>query len=367
VIFEIPIKYKASGRKKGNSINSTIAFQEMIEVDVPAVGDEDAPIVAEWDDTPPVETSLKSGWSVFPGEEREHVRFFGESYWRPLRVHEVAGGNDGLPITVGDFMTIAGGGGQRSVFPSYEITDRRFFAATQYFETVEHSERMKQVAFVRNAATDLLFVDGTVYSKCIEPMILVSMMFFEREWEPGRKLNFQGDVLRIVNRPQEGYQFIASETYPLHRFNEALGRSRKQNASRNRVKEVLNDLNAAKRPNRLGDYFLRPENASVSDCAIKLRQFLAVIDDKRQEMLPVADTTKMRLYCDLRDALAEMPAEHAMEVVEAAGSDYIRLYQVDRESNHQEQIFLKRAMKAASERPVELLISSGRPRPRIGE
>ena len=365
VIIEVPIRYNASGRKKGNSINSTLPFQEIIEVDIPVVGDEEAPVVAEWDDTPPVGTSPRSsGWTIRPGEEREHVRFFDDAYWRPLRDHEITGSEGGHPISAGDFARTVGEGKHRSVFPVFELTGRKFFPPEQYFETVDFSKRRQHAPLVEKAASDLLIVDGVVYGRCIEPMILVLMTTFQRERQPGTMMGYSGHVVRIVNRPQDDYWFTRAEAYPMHRFREALSKARRLNVTTLRVKEEVNEFNAKKQPVLSGEYFLRSENAPISDCAIKLRQFLSVIERNREAMLPLSDTTKLRLYCGLRDALEEMPSDRAMDVVETLGQEYIDLYEVDREHNHTEQIFLKKAMRAASERPVELMIASGLPTPK---
>ncbi|MCV9964619.1 hypothetical protein OIU34_22265 [Pararhizobium sp. BT-229] len=366
MIIEVPIRYNASGRKKGNSINSTLPFQEMIEVDIPVVGDEEAPVVAEWDDTPPVGTSPRSsGWTVRPGEEREHVRLFDDAYWRPLRNHEISGTEDGHPISAGEFTRIVGEGRHRSVFPVFELTGRKFFPPERYFETVDFSARRKHAPLVQRAAADLLIVDGVVYGRCIEPMILVSMATFDLEWRPGTVMGYTGYVMRIVNRPQDDYWFTRAESYPMHSFREALGKARRLNATHTRVKDDVNEFNLKKQPVLSGDYFLRPENAPISDCGIKLRQFLAVIERDRETMLPLSDTAKLKLYCGLREALDDMPSDRAMDTVETLGHEYIARYEEDREHNHPEQIFLKKAMKAASERPVELMIASGLPVPRI--
>lgn len=365
MIIEIPIRYNASGRKKGNSINSTLPFQEMVAVDIPAVSAEEAPVVAAWDDTPPAELLPKSGWSIRPGEEREHVRFFDNAYWRPLRAYEITGSEDGRPISVGEFTRIAGEGRHASVFPVFELTDRKFFPPEQYFETVDFSAKRKHALMVEKSAADLLFVGGVVYGRCLEPMVLVSMVTLQRQWVNGTVMGFSGDAIRIVNRPQDDYWFTRADAYPLHRFREALGKARRLNATRARVKDELNELNMKKQPVLSGDYFLQSGNAPLSDCAIKLRQFLAVIEREREMMLPLADTFKMRLYCGLREALEDMPSDRAMDAVESLGQEYIDRYEVDREHNHPEQVFLKKAMKAASERPVELMIPSGLPAPRI--
>ncbi len=365
MIIEVPIRYNASGRKKGNSINSTLPFQEMIAVDVPVVSDEEAPVVAEWDDTPPSAVSARGGWAIRPGEEREHVRFCGNAYWRPLRNHELAGNEDGNPISSRDFTKIVSEGSHRSVFPVFELTGRKFFSPEQYFETVDFSARRKHARLVEQAAGDLLIVDGMVYGRCFEPMVLVFMTTFDRE-RMGTLTGYSGHVVRIVNRPPDDYRFTSADTYPLHMFREALGRARRLNATSTRTKEEANEFSEKKQPVLSGDYFLDPENAPISDCAIKLRQFLAVIERHRDAMLPLSDTVKMKLYCGLRDALEEMPSDQAMDAVEVLGQEYIDRYEVDREHNHPEQIFLKKAMKAASERPVALMIPSGLPSPRIG-
>lgn len=362
MIFEVPIRYKASGRKKGNTLNSTLPFQEKIAVDVRVTTDEEAPIVAEWDDTPPTGTSNGAVWVAHPGAEREHVRSVGNAFWRPLRSSEVKDDGCGDPISVGDFIRASEEGGHKGGFPPAEMTGRKYFGAADYFETVDFTDRNWQVKAVAAAAVDLLVVDGTLYQRCIEPMIVLRSALFQVETN-GRPLGYMGEVMRIVNRPrtdtsQAGRQsyegFERADTFPLHMFREALIRSRRKNATNQRVKDMLNEMNAAKQPILSGDYFLDPANAAASDCAIKLRQFLAVIEKDRDTILPVSDTQKMRIVCDLSDALDAMPSGEAMDIVEAAGQEYLDRYEVDRAFNHPEQVFLKQAIKAAAERPIWL-------------
>ncbi|MCS4088947.1 hypothetical protein [Rhizobium sp. BK176] len=368
MIFEIPIRYKATGRKEGNRLNSTLPFQEKVAVDLEVRSAEEAPVVAEWDDTPPKGLSQKSGWTILPGAEREHVRYFAGAYWRPLRRSEVLEGADGQPIAIGEFSDSVEAGTHSSGFPKVELTGRKFFGPSSYFQTVDFTDRAKHVQLVEEAAKDILLVDGIVYQRCIEPMIVQRMATFDFHNEAlDRVVGYSGEVLRIVNRPPTDTSETAArmywhmqiaDTYPLHMFKEALGRSRRQNATNRRTKDMLNEFNLRKQPTLSGDYFLEPENARVADCAVKLRQFLVVVAQDRETFLPVSDTRKMRLYCDLSEALAEMPSERAMDVIERAGREYLDHYEVDREVNHPEQVYLKKAMRAAEERSIDLPIRS---------
>jgi hypothetical protein len=378
MIFEIPIRYKASGRKKGNSINSTLPFQEKVAVDIEVRSGEEAPIVAEWDDTPPEGLSEKSGWTVLPGAEREHVRSFADAYWRPLRRSEVMPGADGCPISVGEFCDSIEAGKHASGFPTVELTGCKFFGASSYFETVDFTDRVKHVRLVEEAARDILLVDGFVYQRCIEPMIVQRMVTCDRQNERlGRVVAHMGEALRIVNRPPTDrsetaarmyWHFSGADTYPLHMFKEALSRTRRQNAANRQTKDMLNDFNVRKQPVLSGDYFLDPENAGLADCAIKLRQFLVVVAQDREALLPISGTRKMRLYCDLSEALAQMPSDGAMDVIERAGREYLDHYEVDREVHHKEQVYLKKAMQAAAGRSINLTLGSQLPvmRPTIG-
>jgi hypothetical protein len=144
-------------------------------------------------------------------------------------------------------------------------------------------------------------------------------------------------------------------------FKEALSRTRRQNAANRQTKDMLNDFNVRKQPVLSGDYFLDPENAGLADCAIKLRQFLVVVAQDREALLPISDTRKMRLYCDLSEALAQMPSDGAMDVIERAGREYLDHYEVDREVNHKEQVYLKKAMQAAAGRSINLTLGSQLP------
>jgi hypothetical protein len=378
MIFEIPIRYKASGRKKGNSLNSTLPFQEKVPVDIEVRSGEEAPVVAEWDDTPPEGLSERSGWTILPGAEREYVRNFADGYWRPLRRSEVVPGADGCPISVREFSDSIEAGTHASGFPTVELTGRKFFGASSYFETVDFTDRAKHVRLVEEAAKDILLVDGVVYQLCIEPMVVQRLTTFDfHNVNLGQMVAYSGEVLRIVNRPPTDTSeaaarmyrhFKTADTYPLHRFKEALGRTRRQNATHMRTRDLLSEFNARKQPMLSGDYFLDPENARVADCAIKLRQFLVVVAQDRETYLPVSDTRKMRLYCDLAEALAEMPSDRAMDVIERAGREYLDHYEVDRAVNHPEQGYLKKAMQAAAERSIDLPMGSQAPvtRPKSG-
>ncbi|MBY3155487.1 hypothetical protein HFO56_24475 [Rhizobium laguerreae] len=365
MILEIPIRYRASGRRKGNSINSTLPFQEKIAVEIEVLSDEEAPVVADWDDTPPEGLSPHgNGWTILPGGEREHVRSFEDAFWRPLRRYEVIPDADAHPISVGEFVRATEDGTHTAGFPPVELTGRKFFGAAEYFETVDFSDRAKYAGSVEAAARDIVLVDGVVYQRCPEPMIVQRTMLFDRESAAlGGRVGHMGEVLRIVNRPPTDpsptataiyRSFSSAETYPLHMFKEALSRTRRQNAANRRTKDMLNEFNARRQPTLSGDYFLDGYNAKPAECAIKLRQFLVVVAENREVMLPLSDTRKIRLFCDLSDALADMPSDRAMDVIERAGREYLDHYDVGRENSHLELVVLKKAMKAAAERSIDL-------------
>jgi uncharacterized protein (DUF924 family) len=369
MIFEIPIRYKASGRKKGNRLNSTLPFQEKVSVELDVRSGDEAPIVAEWDDTPPEGISEHSGWTVLPGAEREHVRHFDGAYWRPLRRSEVVPGvADGKPATVGEFSDRIEAGTYGAGFPTVELTGRKFFGASSYFETVDFTDRAMHVRLAEEAARSILLVDGVVYQRCIEPMIVQRMALIDSYNEGlGRTVASMGEVIRIVNRTPEDkseatarmyFSFSTADTYPLHRFKEALSSTRRKNATHQRTRDALNAFNARKQPQLSGEYFLDTENARVADCAIKLRQFLVVVTQARETILPINDTRKMRLYCDLMDALTQMPSDAAMDVIERAGREYLDHYEVGRETSHPEQAYLKKAMQAAADRAIDLPMGS---------
>ncbi|MBY3433847.1 hypothetical protein HFN89_06760 [Rhizobium laguerreae] len=370
MILEIPIRYRASGRRKGNSINSTLPFQEKIAVEIEVLSDEEAPVAADWDDTPPEGLSPQGhGWTILPGGEREHVRSFDNAFWRPLRRYEVVPDVDAHPISVGEFARATEDGTHAAGFPAVELTGRKFFGAAEYFETVDFSDRAKYAASVEAAARDIMLVDGVVYQKCLEPMIVQRMMLFDRQSAAlsGQMISHMGEVLRIVNRPPTDpsptataiyRSFSSAETYPLHMFKEALSRTRRQNAANRRTKDMLNEFNAGRQPALSGDYFLDGHNAKPAECAVKLRQFLVVVAQNREVMLPLSDTRKIRLFCDLSDALADMPSDQAMDIVERAGRQYLDHYDVGRENSHSDLVFLKKAMKAAAERSIDLPMGS---------
>lgn len=352
VLIQVPITYGATGRKSGNNINSSLSFQEMLDIEVEAVSRDECPMVASWDDLPPSMCTGRS-WQIGEGAEREHVRLYKGDYWRPVRWNEVSERRDAHTVDLSEFAPLVKGGMHKGVFPIVRLTPKKFISSNDYFENVSVSNRRLAVSKVEEAVGNLLFVDGSVYTRCLEPIVLAMSLSFE----PAGFFQL-GGVLRIVNRITDLTVFREAVAFPLGEYKEALRSVRRQNSFRGNLKQQLDTFNLGKQPELSYDFPLAAEDVAASRCAVKLRQFLSALEAERKLLLPLDDTVKLRMYCDLRDALEAMPSEAAMDTVETVGQAYLARYVVGYPNMQHGDGFLREAVTLASERTVDLVVGT---------
>lgn len=345
----------SSGRRAENAINSTLPFQEVLSVELTEVSDDEAPVCAQWNDEPHPGLSGKSAWNVMPGGETTHVRFYGGRYWRPMSAFASLGEPRGDPVCALDFAVAVGEGRHKRGLPLVNLKGNRYGSDSDYFDTLSASDRALAIQTVESALGDLLVVDGLVYERCLEPMIVMKIAAFDVHLHDRGTVTV-AEVLRIATDLPSPSEIERVEIFPVHRFREALGKSRRANATKNQLRDMLSQSNAAKEPVLLSEYFLDEANAAVSDCAIKLRQFLSILESKRDVKLPFSNRGKIRLVCDLGDTLDDLPNESALDAVETLGMRYLELYGEQREWTCPEQVILKQAIAAAATRTVNLAI-----------
>jgi hypothetical protein len=352
VAIDVAIDYTANGRKSGNSINSTVTFHEIVEIGVTAVSDDDAPIAAEWNDEPPEGFNSKAIWSVADGAERQHVRYHDGAYWRPIQTVSALGQGDGTPVGVNDFLVAAQEGSLLSGFPAPEKRGSKLGSDTAYFERVSASNRRIALADIREAARNVLFVDGVVYERCLEPMVAIVAGTVTRATAHCVASHHHAAALRIITGPCFDKPLENFEIHPIQGFREAFFQAKRLCSSKDNIRETMTLINERKQPVLHSDYLRDRANLPMSECAIRLRQFLSDLTTNKDKMLQPGDRTKLRLFCGLSDALERLPSDDAFDEIETLGNEYLERYEEVREYYAIGQANLKKAIAAAVARPV---------------
>ena len=375
--IRVPLHYSARGVRTGKKISSSLWFLEQITVDIPATDDLSAPVAAMWNDTAPPDLTYPRTWGPAHGAG-EHVRVHDEDYWRPLRRYELAPrpqdqGNrnadwerrqsdylasiDITPVDIGELERQVSGGAfyRQPLAPDLQAARER--AASDYFETVEFSTREVAMQAITEAACRLLFVDGQVYVRCHEPCVMVRKSSYSVRGN-GRPLStVYVDTVKISTQLAEEDGASEAELFPLQRFGDALAQARRGNGWNRVNRDAVNGANASRQPQLFSDYFLDPRNAAMSEAAAYMRKFILLLEGQRDLTLPLGDTVRLRMYCDLAEAVGRLPSEDAMARIEETAGRWLGRHGNGFLHLRGAHEALRRALAAASERPVDVLES----------
>lgn len=368
MIFNVPVAFNAYGKVVGARISSTVGFVEDVPFDIPALAGDDAPVVAEWDDDAPEYIGVQE----VPFVGKEHVRVQAGQYWRPVRGYEIASGfaNPHGMVDVGDLDRALARSAVIGLGKQQNPNTRKNRVPADHFGSVEKTGRDFAVREVGRYLSRFRVIDGLVYERCGQPVILLSEGRFEAP---------EGDdVFRRNNITNRNYRHWRSHllrvttmdrvpkllTYPdllftLGSFTDALKRVRRMNVNATMEKDAVNTYNAARRPRLAEGYVADEFHARAEECALYLRYFVTRVQAKQSELLPAGDHERLRLYCDLAAAVDLFPEAEAFDIVEAAGRAYIERYEEYAEHTHPEQRALKRAVALAEDRPVFVDVLSG--------
>lgn len=364
MIVEVPICYYAHGRRTGKKISAAHDFLETLHLEVPVFADHDAPVVVEWTDRPdPQGMRPRDYWGpddVAVGVE--HVRVLEGKFFRPLRFKDVGRPADVDRINIGQFVDAISSGlaGGFLKLPKLH-QDAKRVSADVHFEIVQGSGREAVARPIREAASRLIVVDGMVHVRCEEPFICVWGAGFEGTSQTGGRAYWNGGVARIATSMPVPQALRPMELYPIHRFRDAMIRTRRINAANGYNKRALEEHNLGQMPSLVDtEWYSDPDRSVAAECRIQVRSFIHSISSRRDVVLPLTDLRKLRLFTELAGALDALPDDAAMQAIESAGTEWLDTYGAYRELHDPEESALRAAVEIAASRPVHIA-DIGRP------
>jgi hypothetical protein len=274
-------------------------------------------------------------------------------------LEEFADYADTQHVTAESFIELAGNGDVHNVLPERRHrANARVGIPEQYFETVDSSCRTEAVMPVLRSATQMAVIDGKMYTKCAEPCVAVMSLFYEGRvrrdgvlQHPARRYNERGYTVRLITSIGQIPNPEKAALFPLQDFKSAIQAARRGNANQIQVKDFLNEANSKRYPGFLDNVVFSEDDAIPSEAAASLRKFIFLTETAWDDHFE--DTTKVRMFCDLKDAVAHMPSEDALETLERVGERWLETYGTDGR-NVAAVATLRRAVDAASRRPVQL-------------
>nr|WP_250807134.1 hypothetical protein [Neorhizobium tomejilense] len=363
MIIDVPICYYAHGRRAGKKISAAHHFLEDLRLELPVFDDSDAPVAVEWEDPPPPRHMFQRDYW---GEDDiplgvEHVRILEGKFFRPLRFKDLGHQKDIDAVSSGQFIGAAGIGLEGGFLKLPKLQEGKKTSADIHFETVHSSGREAVVRPILEAVSKLIVVGGMVYIRCEEPFICVWNASFDTDrTRPGPATFWRGAVARVVTSMPARQVLISMELFPVQRFREAVIRTKRMNVANAHNKQALEDFNARQAPRMNPDSYYHPDQLAASECRIWVRTFLHSVGDRRDAVLPLSDTRKLRLYYELANALEALPDEAAMQAIESAGNEWLDTYGPYRELHDLEEEALRQAVEIAGNRPVHVA-EIGRP------
>lgn len=175
MLFRLPLVYEVTGTPKGRKNETTESFWEYVEIDIPVIADENAPIAVIWDDRLP-ETPMeymrdRDNWHSLqrvPEDGMQMMRFKdGEFYLRrPDRMTPDDLANN---LTPKDDIRIFG-----QDFVPYNIRETEHPAeGTPYRQDKEYSSTFDaKLANLRAAAEKFFIVGDDIFSLSSEPVVI---------------------------------------------------------------------------------------------------------------------------------------------------------------------------------------------------
>lgn len=346
MIFQVPFTYVVSGKREGNSLNSHAKLWEVAEIEIPSLTGDEAPLAVEWNDESVNDKDSKDDdWGPVLPDGRQHTRILDGQHWSPALQHHVFTHtpSGGAPVSASDFVSVIGSQYCLSPFHQPRQRGRPAIEPNEGFEFVHTSTRNEVLAEIHKAAARLTVIDGMLYRSVPTPVIVVRSNMIKSALN---RLSL-GHILRIVASQDAKDIGVDDRLFSVQRFAEAMSYANRKNAAGVVGKEQLREMNLSRKPIIYDDWPLEewPDRAVFVEYAASfIQQF---------EKLSVAhhSTAELRLYADLRDGVASLPADKGIEMIEDAAAAFVSMHGSNRMTGPCGAIFEK-LIEVAEGRPI---------------
>jgi hypothetical protein len=172
MLFRVPLPYKVKGTPKGKRNETDEQFWEYVEVDIPVLTDETAPIAVSWDDSCPSDKmyfKYEDDWrrnQAIPEDGQQVMRMKeGEFYLR----HGLTPDELALKLTPeSDFRLF----GEAFIYHNQRAAERPFDESQYRQDKPIESTFDNDVAKLRSAVEVFIIVGDRIYRKSSEPVIV---------------------------------------------------------------------------------------------------------------------------------------------------------------------------------------------------
>ena len=209
MLFNIPMSYQVNGVLKGKRNQTEEWYWELVEIDIPVLSDETAPVAVVWDDSYPFDAEKnfggKNSWCeiAHPPEDGEQmVRLVdGEYYYRradrmtPTQMSGRFADLDNFPTHIFS----------QGIIP-YKMRDKEYpVSEVTYREDKEFESNFNEkLAELRSKAEDFFILGDDIFVKGLEPVVAIKSVR-TNDWSidcprimPKSKLN-EGEVSYSVD------------------------------------------------------------------------------------------------------------------------------------------------------------------------
>lgn len=378
MMIDVAVAYKGYGKVEGARVSSSVGFAEMFSYDIPLLDEQEAPVIAAWHDDAPANLAhplllglngarrdeMKLNFAIYHGAEI--VRSHGGGYWRPLRMYELIEGND-EDCTVVDlavFSRALGRSKAKALAKWQNENTRKTRTPEEHFGQVEKTNREIARREAGNYLSRFILVNGTVYTRCGPPIVIFEERRFGRpardgerngtvDTTAGRQRVWHAKIIRLITTDRDERFTLRDLVFPVQAFEDVFKRVKRLNAQMlPEEKAMATGFNAARAPTFLDGGLA--ETLDADECSLNLLRFISIVEGSSPNLLPAGDHRRLKLFCDLTEALALLPGDEGFDLLEAAAREYLDRYSYYEEYHHREQIALKRALEIAESRDVTI-------------
>jgi hypothetical protein len=354
MLFNIPISYEMLAVPRGKARARRFLVKEYVQIDVPIVDPEDAPIAVEWEGE--VLPSIKHGGvplsyylPAWPEGGKMHTRLIGDDQYQIII--DGHGGKAGEPVrperiaeVVSLWATPTPEGGNPTPITLHSEP------GADNFERIAVSGREAAIAELRKNTEWLRLINGSLYSGTIEPRVIVVKCTFDPDGDGSDHPCMLAVVTTVA--PET---FAKSTEFRLGSWRQAVAKANKDNGDRPELDAAIRDLHARLRPkiNRsiLGEY---AENSALYSAVYNsMHRFHEIIASERLKDL---SRTGAILACQLLDAAEKMYEPGGIDAIETIGTAFIAYattHGLDAERKASKVI--GPTIRALSEREIDLI------------